>query len=302
MPWLNYHHLLYFYTVAREGGLAPAGKLLRLSQSALSGQIKRLEEQLEQPLFHKRGRKLEMNETGRVVYQYAEDIFGLGNEMLDAIRGKPTSRASRLRVGISDLVPKNLVRELLAPALADEALVLTCYEDRFDRLLLDLASHELDVVIAESPVPPGASLRAFNHLLGESTITLLAPPALAVRLKAKFPRGLDDAPVLLPLQSSVLRRELERWFATNQVRPRVRAEAEDSALLEALAADGMGALFVPTAIAASVAKRHNLVVVRELEELHERYFAISAERRLTHPAVLEIRSGARAAIFSNQTR
>ncbi len=298
MTWLNYHHLLYFYTVAREGGLAPAGKVLRLSQSALSGQIKRLEEQLEHPLFEKRGRKLEMTETGRLVYHFAEEIFGLGNEMLDAVRGRPTGKSGRLKVGVSDTVAKLLVRELLAPALRDETMVLTCSEDRFDRLLVDLANHELDVVIAEGPVPPGAPLRAFNHLLGESTMTLVAPPALAPTLRARFPRGLDEAPLLLPLPGSVLRRDLDGWFATNDVRPTVRAEAEDSALLKAFAADGMGALFVPTVIATTVTRRYDLVVIREIAEVRERYYAISAERRITHPAVAEIRAAARSKVFS----
>lgn len=298
MTWLNYHHLLYFFTVAREGGLAPAGKLLRLSQSALSGQIKRLEEQLGHPLFEKRGRKLALTETGRVVYQYAEEIFGIGNELVDAVRGMPTGRPHRLKVGISDQVPKLLIRDLLAPAIADEALMLTCYEDRFDRLLVELANHELDIVINEAPVPAAAPIRAFNHLLGESTMTLLAPPELAARLRAKFPRGLDGAPVVLPLPGSVLRRELDAWFASNDIRPLVRAEAEDSALLKSFAAEGLGAVFVPTVIAKAVQKQYELNVIREIAALHERYYAISAERRLTHPAVLAIRGGARTEVFT----
>jgi len=298
MHWLNYHHLLYFYTVAREGGLAPAGKVLRLSQSALSGQIKRLEEQLENPLFEKRGRKLAMTETGRLVYNYAEDIFGLGDEMLDAVRGRSTGRTRRLKVGVSDMVAKLLVRELLSPVLADETMILTCSEDRFDRLLIDLANHELDVVIAEAPVPPGTALRAFNHLLGESTMTLVAPSQLAPKLRARFPHGLDGAPMLLPLSGSALRRDLDAWFTANEVRPLVRAEAEDSALLKAFAADGMGAMFIPTVIVSTVNRRYDLVTIREVVELRERYYAISAERRITHPAVVEIRAAARSKLFS----
>ena len=298
MHWLNYHHLLYFYTVAREGGLAPAGKVLRLSQSTLSGQIKRLEEQLENPLFEKRGRKLEMTETGRLVFHYAEDIFGLGNEMLDVVRRASTGRTRRLKVGVSDTVAMLLVRELLSPVLTDGTMLLTCSEDRFDRLLIDLANHELDVVIAEAPVPPGAGLRAFNHLLGESTMTLVAPLLLAPKLRARFPAGLDGAPLLLPLSGSVLRRDLDAWFVSSEVHPLVRAEAEDSALLKAFAADGMGAMFVPTVVAATVTRRYGLVAIREVEELRERYYAISTERRITHPAVVEIRTAARSKLFS----
>ncbi len=299
MEWLNYHHLLYFWMVAREGGLAPAGKVLRLSQSALSSQIKRLEGTLGESLFERRGRKLEMTETGRVVYKYADEIFGLGREMLDAIRERSTPRVLRLTVGISDVVPKLLVRTLLEPAFEQQGgLALTCSEDRFDRLLAELALGAVDVVITDGPVPPDASVRAYNHFLGESTITLLAPRALAPGMRRSFPDGLDGAPLLLPLPGSTLRRTLDAWFAASEIRPRVAAEAEDSALLQAFAADGMGALFVPTVIAKSVAKRYGLVSVACVDDVHERYYAISAERRLVHPAVLAIRNAARNELFS----
>lgn len=299
MEWLNYHHLLYFWTVAREGGLLPAGKVLRLSQSALSGQIKRLEDTLGVALFERRGRKLEMTETGRVVYQYAEQIFGLGREMLDTVRDRPTERRLRLTVGISDVVPKMLVRKLLAPAFrAEAALTLICREERFDRLLAELAVHAYDVVIADAPVPPDAPVKAFNHLLGESTVTLLAPAALASRLRRGFPAGLDGAPMLLPTTGGALRRDLDAWLEAADLRPEVVAEAEDSALLKAFAADGMGAVFVPTVIATLVARRYDLVEVAEVAEVRERYYAISGERRLVHPAVLAIRTGARDDLFA----
>lgn len=299
MEWLNYHHLLYFWMVAREGGLAPAGKILRLSQSALSGQIKRLEETLGQSLFVRRGRKLEMTENGRVVYKYADEIFGLGREMLAAIRDRPTSRALRLTVGISDVVPKLLVRTLLEPAFRHEGgLALTCKEDRFDRLLAELALDAVDVVITDAPMPPDASVRAYNHLLGESTITLLAPAALAPGMRRAFPTGLDGAPLLLPIHGCMLRRNLDAWFREAEVQPLVVAEAEDSALLKAFAADGMGALFVPTVIAEIVAQRYGLVEVSEIEGVREHFYAISAERRLVHPAVLAIRAAARNVLFA----
>lgn len=299
MEWLNYHHLLYFWMVAREGGLAPAGKVLRLSQSALSGQIKRLEETLGHPLFERRGRRLEMTENGRIVFKYADEIFGLGREMLDTIRGRPTSRALRLTVGISDVVPKLLVRTLLEPAFRHEGgLALTCKEDRFDRLLAELSLDAVDVVIADAPVPPDASVRAYNHLLGESTVTLLAPPALAPAMRRSFPTGLDGARLLLPTAGCTLRRSLDAWFEEMDVRPLVVADAEDSALLKAFAADGMGAVFVPTAIAKVVAQRYGLVEVSEVASVRERFYAISAERRLVHPAVLAIRAAARDGLFA----
>jgi LysR family transcriptional activator of nhaA len=298
MEWLNYHHLLYFWTVAREGGLAPAGKVLRLSQSAISGQIHRLEESLGHALFDRRGRRLEMTETGRVVYRYAEQIFGLGRELLEAVKEPPSDRPLRLVVGIADVVPKELVRHLLAPAFAHEQrLSLACHEDQLDRLLGSLASHVLDVVISDAPIPPDNEHKLFNHLLGESTVTCIAPSDLAPGLRKTFPRGLDGAPVLLPLAGSNLRRNLDAWFADRGLSPEVVAEAEDSALLKAFAADGMGAIFVPTVIARRIARQYDLDEVAEVEDVGERFYAISAERRLVHPAVVAIRNGARARLF-----
>ena len=298
MEWLNYHHLLYFWMVAREGGLAPAGKVLRLSQSALSGQIKRLEDALGVKLLERRGRGLAMTETGRVVYQYADEIFGLGRELLDAARGRQAGRRPRLRVGIADAVPKLLVRTLLAPALAAApATRLTCHEDRLDRLLVDLAAHHHDVVIADAPVPPDAPVRAFSHLLGESTVTLLATAALAGKLRRGFPRSLDGAPLVAPTSGVALRRELDAWLADAGVAPDIVAEADDSALLKAFASEGMGAVCTPTVIAAQVAARERLVEVGVLPGLRERYYALSAERKLVHPAVVAIRASARSELF-----
>lgn len=298
MEWLNYHHLLYFWTVAREGGLAPAGKVLRLSQSAISGQINRLEESLGQPLFERRGRKLEMTETGRVVYRYAEQIFGLGREMLDVVRERPVDRPMRLVVGIADVVPKLLVRQLLGPALQQtQRLALVCHEDQFERLLGSLANHVLDVVIADAPVPPDSELKLFNHPLGESTVSLVAPPGLAAGLRKGFPAGLQGAPLMLPLVGSTLRRNLDAWLERHGVVPDIVAEAEDSALLKAFAADGMGAMFVPTVIAKTVARRYDVVEVGEVADVQERFWAITAERRLVHPAVIAMRNAARAELF-----
>jgi LysR family transcriptional activator of nhaA len=298
MEWLNYHHLLYFWTVAREGGLAPAGKVLRLSQSAISGQIHRLEESLGQPLFERRGRKLEMTETGRVVFRYAEQIFGLGREMLDVVRERAVDRPLRLVVGISDVVPKLLVRQLLGPAFQQEQrLALVCHEDQFERLLGSLANHVLDVVIADAPVPPDSDLKLFNHALGESTVSLVAPPSLASTLRKNFPGSLHGAPLMLPLTGSTLRRNLDAWLARESVVPEIVAEAEDSALLKAFAADGMGAMFVPTVIVKTVARRYDVVDVAEVAAVEERFWAITAERRLVHPAVIAMRNAARAELF-----
>jgi LysR family transcriptional activator of nhaA len=299
VQWLNYHHLLYFWLVAREGGLAPAGKILRLSQPTLSGQIRKLEGALDEKLFERHGRKLRLTEVGRVVFRYAEEIFGLGNELIDTVRRRPTARSARLTVGIVDAVPKMLVRRLLEPAFhLPHPVSLVCHEDRLDRLLVDLAEYRVDVVISESSVPPGAKIRAYNHPLGDSGISVLAVAALATPLRRSFPRGLDGAPMLLPAAGSGLRRGLDGWLASHDVRPVVAAEADDSALLKSFAADGMGLLFVPTVVADVVARRYGLVRVGDVPEVRERYFAISGERRLVHPAVIAIREAARSELFA----
>jgi LysR family transcriptional activator of nhaA len=299
VEWLNYHHLLYFWLVAREGGLAPAGKILRLSQPTLSGQIRKLEEALGEQLFERRGRRLVLTEVGRVAYRYADEIFGIGSELLDAVRGRATGRTIRLTVGVVDAVPKLLVRHVLEPAMRlPTPITLVCREDRMDRLMDDLANHAVDVVIADSPVPPGLSTRAFNHSLGESGVTLLGARALATPLRRRFPASLDGAPVLLPLADNGLRRALDGWFAGLGIRPRVVVEAEDSALLSAFAADGMGLVFAPTVVADVVCRRYGLVRVADMDSLRERYYAISGERRLVHPAVIAIREAARNELFS----
>jgi LysR family transcriptional regulator, transcriptional activator of nhaA len=298
MEWLNYHHLLYFWLAAREGGLVPAGRILRLSQPTLSEQIRKLEQSLGEQLFERRGRRLVLTEVGRVAYRYADEIFGIGSEMLDAVRGRATGRAIRLTVGVVDAVPKLLVRHVLEPAVRlATPVTLVCREDRIERLVVDLANHAVDVVIADAPVPPGSPARAYNHLLGESGVTLLGARALAVPLRRRFPASLDQAPVLLPLADNGLRRAVDGWFAGLGIRPRVVAEAEDSALLAAFAADGMGLVFAPTVVAHVVGKRYGLVRVAEVEGIRERYYAISGERRLVHPAVLAIREAARTELF-----
>lgn len=300
MEWLNYHHLLYFWVVAREGGLAPAGKLLRLSHPTLSGQIRKLEESLGLDLFEKRGRRLELTEMGRVAFRYAEQIFGLGQEMQDVLRGRLVQRPARLVVGISDVVPKLLVRTLLEPAFSPGEIELECREDRLEGLLADLARHELDLVIADTPVPEDAAVKAYNHVLGTSDITLVGPPKLARELRRDFPASLDGAPLLLPLEGGILRRHLDAWFTTIGVRPRVVAQAEDSALLKEFAADGMGGVFVPTVVAETVCTRFGLTDIGRAASIKERYYAISLERRLVHPAVLAIRRAAREDVFASR--
>lgn len=242
-----------------------------------------------------------LTEVGQVVYRYADEIFTTGNELLDTVRRGPKGRPVRLNVGIVDAVPKLLVRRLLEPAMhLPEPVRLVCHEDGLLQLLEALGRHELDVVISDAPLPPGGAIRAWDHALGSSDTTLLGTAALAAPRRAGFPASLDDAPVLLPLASTVLRRNLDAWFAHLDVRPRIIAEAEDSALLKAFAADGMGLMFAPAAVADLVGQRYRLEVVGTTAEVREHFYAITGERRLVHPAVVAIRAAARGGLLQRE--
>jgi LysR family transcriptional activator of nhaA len=298
MEWLNYHHLLYFWLVAREGGLAPAAKILRLAQPTLSGQIHNLEASLGEKLFAREGRRLALTDVGRVVYRYADEIFGLGQELLDAVRGRPTGRPLRLDMGIADVVPKLVVAAMVEPALHLEAAVrLVCHEDNQARLLARLSLHELDVILADAPVPPGAPVRAYNHLLGECGVTWFGARRFQ-SLARGFPGTLDGAPVLLPLAGSTFRRSVDQWLDGLGIRPRVVAELEDSALLGLFGSQGLGLFPAPTAVATHVKGQHRVRAIGAAEAVRVRFYAISIERKIKNPAVAAICEAARRRIFT----
>ena len=299
MEWVNYHHLLYFWVVAREGGLLPAGRVLRLSHPTLSAQIHALEDALDQRLFAKVGRKLALTDVGRVVFRYAEEIFTLGREMVETVKGRSTGRPLRLDVGVVDVVPKLVVRRLLQPALSlPEPVRVVCYEASYEKLLADLALHALDIVIADAPVPSGSSVRAFNHLLGETTVSFFGTKSLVRTFKRGFPTSLNGAPMLLPLENSVLGRALHQWFDRHGVKPRVVAEFEDSALLKVFGGDGIGVFTAPTAVEKEVCRQYGVFVLGRAPEVKERFYAVSVERRLKNPAVVAISESARHEVFA----
>lgn len=288
--------------MAREGGLAPASRVLRLAHPTLSGQIRRLEDQLGEKLFVTAGRGRALSETGKVVYRYADEIFGLGREMLDTIRGLPTGKPMRLTVGVAEVMPKLIVRRLLEPALLLPLDVrLICVEDRPDRLLPQLALHELDIVLSDAPLPAGSPVRAFSHLLGESGVSFFGTKKFA-QLKRGFPHSLDGQPMLLPLSTSPLRRALSGWLDTAGIRPRVVAEFDDSALTNVFGSDGVGIFMAPTVVGREVRRQHGVLQLGQVPEIRERFYAYSVERRLKHPAVLAIINDARRKLFARQER
>lgn len=298
MEWLNYHHLLYFWAVAKHGSVARASQELKLAQPTLSGQVRSLENALGEKLFKRAGRGLALTETGALVFGYADEIFGLGRELTDTLKGRPTGRPQRLLVGISDVLPKLVTQRLLEPALRmDPPTQLVCREDKTERLLGELSMHGYDLVLADSPVTGSVRVRAFNHLLGECGVTAFATKTLADRYRRSFPRSLDGAPVLLPTDNTLLRRSLEQWLDALGVRPRVVAEFEDSALLKVFGQSGEGIFFGPTAIEAEICRQYEVVSLGRVAEVRERFYAITVERRIKHPAAIAICEAARAQMF-----
>ena len=294
MEWLNYHHLLYFWTVVREGGVSRAAEKLRLAQPTISAQVKALEDAFGQRLFDRQGRRLVLTDAGRVVYRYADEIFGIGRELIDTMKGRATGRPVDLSVGVANPVSKLIVRRLLEPALAvDAPMRLVCREDATNTLLAELATHDLDVVIADVPAPPHVRVKVFSHLLGESDVTFFAAPPLAARLRRRFPQSLDQAPMLLPSTASALRRSIDQWLDAEQLHPRVMGEFDDSALMKAFAQSGSGVFPAPTVIASEVVRQYRVQAIGQAHGVRERYYAISVERRLKHPAVLALTNAAR---------
>jgi LysR family transcriptional activator of nhaA len=295
VEWLNYHHLFYFYIAAREGSIKRACDVLRLAQPTVSGQIKLLETAIGEPLFDRAGRSLRLTEVGRTVYRYAEDIFGLGEKLLDAVRGRARPDAVALRVGIADTVPKTVAHHLLSPALhMQPAVALVCTEDKTSRLLAELAVRDLDLVISDAPLPPSSPIRAFNHSLGESGVTFLAAPRVRAGLSTtRFPACLDGAPMLLPTRGTEVRRGLESFFERHEVRPRIVAEFEDTALMKVFGEREAGIYPVPSSIADEVRALHGSGVVGATDEVRERFYAITVDRRLAHPAARRLVEAAR---------
>lgn len=298
MKWLNYHHLLYFWTVAKEGGISRAAESLHLAQPTLSNQIRKLENSLESKLFERVGRSMVLTETGQMVYRYADEIFTLGRELTDALQGMPGENSVQFTVGVPDVLPKLVVYELLKPVLeVEENVRLVCYEGKLNDLLAELALHRLDIVLADSPITPATHIKAFNHLLGESSVTIFGKGQLAKKYERSFPESLHGAPMLLPTQNTTLRRALEQWFDQTGIRPLISHEFEDSAVMKVFGQHGQGLFASPTAIEEEICRQYRVRAIGRLDKIREKFYAISVERRLKHPAVVKISEAARTTLF-----
>lgn len=294
MDWLNYHHLFYFWNIAKAGSITAAAQRLRLAQPTVSTQLRQLEEQIGAPLFERHGRRLVLTETGQLAMHYADEIFLLGNELRESLAGRPTGRPRRFEVGIADSLPKLLAVRLLAPALRlPEPVQLVLYEDRTEKLLADLSIQRLDLVLADAPIGPGQNVRAFSHLLLDCEVTVFGTAALVAKHRRGFPRSLDGAPFLWPMEPSPLRRQLDQHFSSLGVAPLHTAEIQDSATLKAFGEAGLGLFAAPAIVKREIERQYRVRSVGSLPAVRERVYGISVERKITHPATAAIARSAK---------
>jgi len=297
VEWLNYHHLQYFWMVAREGSVTRASGKLGLSQPTVSGQIKRFEEVLGVKLLQRQGRALALTDTGRVVFRYADEIFRTGQDLQDTLRLGQTGRRVPLMVGVVNAMPKLIAVRLLRPVMAGpKGMPVICKEDSSEQLVAQLATHALDVVLSDSPAPPHVRARVFNHVLGASEIAFFSPTRMAAGLRRRFPSSLEEVPIVVPTPNTALRRDIDGWLERTGLHPTIAGEFEDPALMKAFGAEA-GLLFpAPAAVQADICRLYRVSVVGRAS-VREQYYAISAERRVTHPGVLAITSAARDDVF-----
>lgn len=295
---MNYHHLRYFWAVAKEGGLRKAAQKLHVSQPTISAQVQALEVVLGEKLFHRAGRNLMLTDFGQHALVYAEEIFSIGQDLLDSFKQRPTSRPLRVRLGVADALPKLVSYRIIEPIFRlPQPVQVSCWETSVSDMLGELAAYRLDIVLADEPASSGVTTNVFNHFLGECGVSFCAEPRLAARLRRGFPGSLNGAPALLPMSNTGLRRSLEKWFHSVGVRPRLVGEFYDPAFVNVLALHGLGFMSVPTIVVKETVKRFGFRVVGHTEECQQQFYAITPERKLTHPAVTAITSDARERLF-----
>ena len=299
MDWLNYHHLFYFWTVAKEGTVSAAAEQLHLARPTVTSQVRALENSIGHKLFEQRGRGLVLTEMGRQIFQYAEEIFAIGHELREFLRSGAGVRRS-FRVGMPDVLPKLIAFELLKPALQiDPVPKMECYEGTLSKLLGNLALHKLDLVLSDSPAPNTLDVNVYSHKLGQCGTSLLASESLAARYRDNFPQSLNGAPMLLPTRDTSMRRSLDRWMYEREIYPDVVAEFQDSALMKVFGQASEGIFAVPAAIEDTVKRQYNVTTVGRLPEVIDEFYAISVEKRVHHEATLTIVNQARSKLFDD---
>lgn len=298
MNRLNYQHLFYFWSVAKEGSIARACEKLHLAQPTISGQLAVFEQAIGEKLYYKEGRKLILSETGRTIFRYAEEIFALGQELSNSLAGRRGGHGLRLSIGVADALPKLIAYRLIEPALRmSEPVQLISHEDKAERLISEISLHSIDLVLSDMPATPSVGARVFNHLLGECEIAVFGIPELANRYADNFPHSLNGAPLLLPTHNTALRRSLDQWFDAEGLCPVIKAEIEDSALLKTFAAAGVGLFVGAIAVTADIQKQYGCHLIGKIPTVSERFYAITAQRKLKHPAVMAILENARIGLF-----
>lgn len=285
---MNLKHLRYFWAVARFGGVARAAEKLALSPQTLSGQIAELQSGMGVELFRQVGRRLELTDAGRIAYSYADEIFGLVDELGTQIRAMPSGRSRLFRVGMTDAIPRSLAYRLLVPLVEDKSIRLTASHERLDVLLAELALHRLDLVIADRPLSAGSAVKAFNHVLGDTAMALFAEPTLAKHLRVNFPASLDGAPLVVPGRDSVVYEALRDWLERHRISVRIVGEFDDGSLMKAFGASGIGAFPAPLTLRDEIHRLYGVEMVGTMDGVTERYYAISTERRATDPQVVKL--------------
>lgn len=288
----NYRHLYYFWVVAREGGIARAAARLDMAVQTVSAQVRELERTLGQQLLTPAGRGVALTDAGQAALRQADQIFQLGEQLPEIVRRSSSATADvRLVVGMTDALPKLVLHSLMEPILHTQALRLVCHVDEFDDLLADLALHRLDVVLADHGPPTNPNLKLYGHALGSSPMAWYAAAPLAAAAQRGFPDSLGRVPIILPSRHAAVRLRLNHWFEQHGLHPRIVGEFEDSALLKAFGASGMGVFPAATRVHEELVRQYRVRRIGPCDAVEEHYFAISAERRVQHPLVHRLLAG-----------
>jgi LysR family transcriptional activator of nhaA len=296
---MNYKQLYYFWSVAKYGGITRASEQLHLTPQTISGQISELESKLGTQLFDRVGRRLKLTPTGEIAFSHADEIFEIGKELEALIQGRQEESDLIFRVGVSDVIPKSIAYRLLAPSIEiEEPVKLVCVESKLELLFADLAIHKIDMIISDRPLPSNLGLKGFSHFLGESKMAFYAEKKLAKKIKANLPDSLNGAPLLLPGSESAMRVSIDRWLAKHKLKPHIKGEFDDTALMKTFAEEGLGLFPAPEVIADEVLRNHGVELIYTIDDMSCRYYAISVQRKLSHPAIVAISESAQNSLFN----